>query len=243
MWIFLLFIAAMAEPQKDIKVGRYTQPLQALTQRWLKGDSLKAALPMKSIFLQAIPTEGDENYVGVMVRFTGQGKIADLEKTFSDIQAYPQFYPDLEKIEANPPRGADQSIHWRFNGPFFSHVEYRTRQKITKIGANKLLISYNLTGGDQDILESDGLVFVEAVGDKLNYFSIDFFNAKWGKLAFLYKNKIWQTSCANTLKTTQEIFKASGIAYSSSSPDRANCSASLRQKAATFEKLSNDVFD
>ncbi len=252
--IFLLSMSLYAhamessELWKGTKTGRYSLALEKLFDKWSVDRSrLHFDSKISEVKLSAIPSPDDGTYVGIEAVTSISASLDQTIKVLSDIKNYKAIYPDLELIEEIQSQNIDHVIHWKFGGPLGTHTVYDTVQRIRQIGKDKAALIYRLSKSEE-VLDADGVIFLEEHEGITKYLSIDFFNAKWGIAGTLFKNKIWSTACENTGKATVNIRGAAESSKKITGHDSekvlVNCGAMENRKTQEgFEKLSANIFD
>jgi hypothetical protein len=194
-----------AGPWSEAKDGHYTKKIAELYDQWSRSqNNLNVTEKSDHLSLEGIRTEGDKTYVGILAKTFVKSSINDLIKVLQEIGAYQKIYPDLDEVSFKADPSNDFEIHWAFSGPMGTHTIYDTVQRVQRVGPSRGALIYQLKKSD-DVIETDGLIFLQESGKNSKYLSVDFFNAKWGIAGSFFKNKIWETTFDNTQKATLAI--------------------------------------
>ena len=235
------------EPDSAVHPGKYYNKLREWTELWKDPNAkLNPLVDSNQMKIQSIQTINDKTYVGLLAKTLINAKLADVLTVLQKIENYKMIYPGLDGIGFTQAQDDSFDIHWKFSGPLGTHTVYDTTQKITKLSPSKALLVYHLKNS-KDVLETDGLVFLEENNGKVEYVSVDFFNAKWGMAATFFEETIWKTSFDNTQKATLAIkTEAEKISNPGEtvSPKVIVSFIGLvdRAKQKTFENLASEIF-
>jgi hypothetical protein len=250
---FLLIFTLIAnasekvDPWDHAKKSHYSKKIEELYSRWSEPErNLNVTENSSQLDLQSIRTDGDKTYVGILAKTLVKSTINDVIKVLRDVGAYQKIYPDLDEVsfKVDPPN--DYEIHWKFSGPMGTHTIYDTIQSVERLGPSKAALIYQLKKSD-DVLETDGFIFLQEAVGTTKYLSVDFFNAKWGVAGTFFKDKIWETTFDNTKKATLAIKTLAEKLNRTSEPDE-KVSVNYfglddREKQKTFEVRANEFFD
>lgn len=251
--MFLLGSALLADekPQlssEQLKPGRYVKKIEEFEHHWAQPEvRLNVSEKESDLNLQSIKTPDDSTYVGILAKTQVKSKLVDLLNVLKDVSVYTSIYPGLDEIKFTNPKANEYQIHWKFSGPMGSHIVYDTIQNIVEINPRKATLTYHLQKSD-DVLETDGFIFLEEVGPTVKYLSVDFFNAKWGIAGTFFKNKIWGSTYENTEKATLAIKSKAEMLTGPNAKSFEKVSVNYfglddREKQKTFENLESDIFD
>src|ERR1035438_2824903 len=92
--IFLIFIGNQAlafergELWKDVKSGLYSTTVQSAYDKWFKEPRRLSFPNSDKVKLQAIPTEGNDTYIGMMAQATIHGNLDQVIAVLNDIKGY-----------------------------------------------------------------------------------------------------------------------------------------------------------
>lgn len=202
VFAFLILCISLRAMAFDVIPGKHKAVIDRVYRDWAVGrkNIRGAGLPMP-LQLGAIPTEGDDTYLGIWAKTEIHAGQEDVLKILKDVSNYRYIYPDAKKITVIQDDKNGTVIDWAFGGPFGITTHYETVQSTKKFDPVRGGQIYGLKKIGK-VTASDGLTFLQEVEGTSYYVSVDFFNASWGGLAKLFATKIWKETCDSTAKTT-----------------------------------------
>jgi len=158
----------------------YSGKLVQVLRRWPAGRlDTPGAGPVD---LTCIATAEQEKYVGMLQRATIRAPISSVEAVLDDVAHYKDLFPDTVDVHviSGSRRGNRYLTSWEQRIPvfFLPNVTYELAYVVDKTTPGRSVYRYKLGRGDQ-LIASDGLVILEAVGpDTTQFTEYDFFHAR-----------------------------------------------------------------
>ncbi|MGZ3698944.1 MAG: hypothetical protein ACXWP5_12495, partial [Bdellovibrionota bacterium] len=127
-----------------------------------------------------------------------------------DESQFAEIYPELYRAAIPHRDPTSDVVDWIYRGPMGIKTRYTTRQEAKMVTPERGFFLYSLEDSP-DVLVASGAILVERQGEITRFISIDFFNAKWGFLAKLFRERLWVDSCRATATTTRVLTGARAI--------------------------------
>ena len=159
--------------------------------------------------LKCFSSLNDKYYIGLFHGLVINESVKNVANILEDFSNYPQIFHTV--VESNISKKINENnliVQFEDKAPafFLPNTKYEMFYSIERI-ADKRLYKYHLSSQlkQNDIIFSDGLIFLNEVQGKTYFYELDFFKADWGLVEKMASAKIWPESVHELVWSDYEL--------------------------------------
>lgn len=188
-------IHSLGEKISDARESLYTSKLINYLKKWpllLNFEKQKDGNP---VFMTAIKTLTEDNYIGVEKQIFIQAPILKVSEVIENFENYPNVFEGVKSVKVVKRDGNCITTQWERQSPVFfvPNIKYEQVYIIDRSNNQKIIYRYQLKKGNS-LLFSDGIIVLDTIANQTRLTAIDFYFANWGILKSIANNRIWKGS-------------------------------------------------
>jgi hypothetical protein len=170
----------------------YTEKMIELVKNWPPSDLPALSGEGTPLWIEAIRTDGNSNYIGLRKRVFIQASLARVSSVLEDFLNYPHVFPKVEAVEVVSRDVNHVTTSWIRSRPAFFLPKVRYIQTYAfEESEGRKIYRYQLQSGNV-VNFSDGIIVVEPTHDGVFVSSYDFLEGRFGLAKLFAMGKIWR---------------------------------------------------
>ena len=207
--LFLLFIPYSWGEDSRI-VSPHTAAIDNINFNELESFIGKLSKSNDLIALNCYTNPEDKYYIGLFHGLLINDSLKNVASVLEDFSNYPRVFNGVEE-SGIVKKNNENNIVVQFEDKapifFLPNTRYQMFYSIERNGGDRQIYRYHLSNvlKQNDILFSDGLIFLKENHGKTFFYELDFFKAKWGMAEKLASSKIWPESVKELILSDFEL--------------------------------------